>query len=184
MRLNLWVWLAIVGMSWTMSSSVTAQETYTAKMVRTKGLSQESVQVDLQISRWASQDEADALLEVLNEGGWEALKAALLDNDFGEAQVTGGTPRKVVWARVFPGQNGNSLMIVTNEPVYFPSDPLDEQADPQQALGVLTLEVNDRGLGRGRLAQAVALHVTDAGVLQIESARPATVEIEDVRRQQ
>ena len=92
--------------------------------------------------------------------------------------------RRVVWVRVFPGQNGSSVLIVTDRPIYFPSDKLDEQPAPTTALGVIQLEMNDRGQGRGRLAEAVALHVTDEGVLQIQSARPTTIEMEDVRREQ
>ena len=34
------------------------------------------------------------------------------------------------------------------------------------------------------MAEAVAMHVTDEGVLQIQSARPATIEMEDVRKEQ
>ncbi len=60
----------------------------------------------------------------------------------------------------------------------------DEQPKPTDALGVIQLEMNDRGQGRGRLAEAVAMHVTDEGVLQTQSARPATIEMEDVVREQ
>jgi hypothetical protein len=44
--------------------------------------------------------------------------------------------------------------------------------------------MNDRGQGRGRLGEASAVHITEAGVLQIESTRPASVELEDLVRVQ
>ena len=160
------------------------EEVYTAKMVRKKGLSTESVQLDLRIRERATQEQADALLKILNDDGSDALMEELRKGDYGEARVTGGRPRRVVWVRVFPGQNGSSVMIVTGRPIYFPSDKLDTQPAPTTALGVIQLEMNDRGHGRGRLAEAVAMHVTDEGVLQIQSARPATIEMEDVRQEQ
>ena len=124
------------------------------------------------------------MLKILDEEGSDTLMEALRKGDYGEARVTGGRPRRVVWVRVFPGQNGSSVMIVTDRPIYFPSDTLDEQPAPTTALGVIQLEMNDRGQGRGRLAEAVAMYMTDEGVLQIQSARPATIEKEDVVREQ
>ena len=178
--------LALIGVLSAGSGIAAAEdEVYTAKMVRTKGLTTENVHVDLRIRQRATQEQADALRKILAEEGSDALKTALLKGDFGQARVTGGHPRRVVWARVYPGQNGSSIMIVTDRPIYFPSDDLEEKpASTEDALGVLTLEINDRGVGRGRLAEAVAVHITDDGVLQIQSPRPDTVEIEDVRREQ
>ncbi|GMR23357.1 MAG: hypothetical protein BMS9Abin37_1777 [Acidobacteriota bacterium] len=188
MRLKMFVWLALVGMTGFFLVGIAAasaqEEVYTAKMIRKKGLSTESVLLELQIRERATQEQADALLKLLNEEGSDALMQALRKGDYGEARVTGGRSRRVVWMRVFPGQNGNSVLIITDRPIYFPSDKLDEQPKPTDALGVIQLEMNDRGRGRGRLAEAVAINMTDEGVLQIQSARPATIEMEDVRREQ
>jgi hypothetical protein len=176
---------ALVGVSIVGGGSALAQkEVYTAKLVRTQGLSTETVQLDLTISKRATQEDADALRKILEEEGSDAVMEALRTGDYGEALVTGGTPRQVIYARVFPGENGSSALIVTDRPIYFPSDPLDRQANPDTALGVIQLELNDRGFGRGRLAEAVAVKVTDAGVLQIESSRPSSIKIENVRREQ
>ena len=194
MRLRMFVWLALVGLVGLVGmmgvffvgiGNASAQdEVYTGKMVRKKGLSTESVQLDLRIRERATQEQADALLKILNEDGSDALMEELRKGDYGEARVTGGRMRRIVWVRVFPGQNGSSVLIVTDRPIYFPSDKLDEQPAPTTALGVIQLEMNDRGQGRGRLAEAVAMHVTDEGVLQIQSARPTTIEVEDVKREQ
>ena len=184
-RLDLVALLAMTGVFFVGIGNASAQEeVYTAKLVRKKGLSTESVQLDLRIRERATQEQADALLKILNEDGSDALMEELRKGDYGEARVTGGRMRRVVWVRVFPGQNGSSVLIVTDRPIYFPSDKLDEQPAPTTALGVLQLEINDRGRGRGRLAEAVAMHVTDEGVLQIQSARPTTIEVEDVKREQ
>ena len=188
MRLRMFVRLALVGMMGVflvgLGTASSQEEVYTAKMVRKKGLSTESVHLDLRIRERATQEQADALLKILNDDGSDALMEELRKGDYGEARVTGGRARRVVWVRVFPGQNGTSVLIVTDRPIYFPSDKLDEQPAPTTALGVIQLEMNDRGRGRGRLAEAVAMHVTDEGVLQIQSARPATIEMEDVVREQ
>jgi len=44
--------------------------------------------------------------------------------------------------------------------------------------------MNDRGHGRGRLAEVTAIPVTEYDVLKIEAARPTMIEMEDVRREQ
>lgn len=180
--LMLWALAGVVSAG--TGAALAQDEIYTAKMVRKKGLTPESVHLDLRISKRASQEDADELGRILAEDGSDALMDALRQGDYGEARVTGGMPRKVVYARVFPGQNGSSVIIVTDRPIYFPSDKLDEMPKQTTALGVIQLEMNDRGRGRGRLAEAVAMQVTDDGVLQIQSARPATIEMEDVRREQ
>lgn len=184
MQLRMLARLTVVGLFLVAIGTAAAQEVYTAKMVRKKGLSTESVHLDLQVTKRATQEDADALTAILNDEGSEGLMAALRKGDYGQVRVTGGRPRTVVYARVFPGDNGSSVLIVCDRPIYFPSDKLDEQPKPTDALGVIQLEINDRGRGRGRLAEAVAVHMTEAGVLQIESARPATIEMEDVVREQ
>ena len=131
MRFRTFVQLALVGVFLAGVGAASAQnEVYTAKMVRKKGLSTESVHLDLQISKRATQEDADALQKVLSEDGSDAMMDALREGDYGEARVTGGRPRQVVYARVFPGENGSSVIIVTDQPIYFPSDTLDEQPKP------------------------------------------------------
>lgn len=183
MQLRMLARLTVVGLFLVAAGSAVAQEVYTAKMVRKKGLSNESVHLDLHITKRATQEDADALLKILSDDGSDALMAALRKGEYGEVRVTGGRPRTVVWARVFPGDNGSAVLIVCDRPIYFPSDALDEQPKPTEALGVIQLEMNDRGRGRGRLAEAVAIHMTDEGVLQVQSARPAAIEMEDVVRE-
>ncbi len=159
-----------------------ADEVFTATMVRTKGLSKQSVHLDLRITEYATQEDADALQKILAEEGQEAMQKALRAGDRGVARVTGGLPRKVNWVRVFPGQNGSTVIIVTEHPLYFPGE--EPESGPSGALGFITLEMNDRGHGRGRLAEVTAIHVTEDNVLKIEASRPAVIEMEDVRRVQ
>jgi hypothetical protein len=83
---------------------------------------------------------------------------------------------------VFPGQNVDTVIIVTEKPLYFPGD--EPEGDTSEALGFITLEMNDRGQGRGRLAEAVRIEMTDDGALTIEAARPDVIEMQDVRRVQ
>ena len=75
-----------------------ADEVFTAKMVRTKGLSKQSVHLDLRITEYATQEDADALQKILAEEGQEAMQKALRAGDRGVARVTGGLPRKVIAA--------------------------------------------------------------------------------------
>ena len=99
-----------------------ADEVFTAKMVRTKGLSKQSVHLDLRITEYATQEDADALQKILAEEGQEAMQKALRAGDRGVARVTGGLPRKVNWVRVYPGHNGSTVIIVTEHPLYFPGE--------------------------------------------------------------
>lgn len=159
-----------------------AQDVFAAKLVRTKGLRKEAVELDLTIREYATQEHADALQAVLDEGGTDALMDALRDGDYGEAKVTGGLTRRVGYVRVFPGENGSTVVIVTDKPLYFPGD--EPPGDPAGPVGVFHLQLNDRGRGRGRLAEAVKIDVKPTGTLEVQATASAPIEVEDVVQKQ
>jgi len=181
-------WVGRVGLAATLAvlllgarqSSVT--EVYTAELVRTVGLRQESVNLELHIRAFAEQTDADALQEIYDADGSDGLMTALREGDWGEARVTGGIPRRIGWVRVYPGENGSTIVLVTAKPLYFPGD--EPPGDPAGPVGVIHLQLNDRGHGLGRLAQAVKIDVTPEGTLEIQATTSAPIEMKGVQRRQ
>jgi len=182
MKLKTCTGLVLVGLFFSGIGTAFADEVYTAKLIRKRGLSKDFVHLDLRIRERATEEQAAALRKILAEQGTDALMDALRKGDYGEARVTGGLPRRIGWVRVYPGQNGSQVIIVTERPLYFPGE--EPEGETSGAVGIITLEMNDRGQGRGRLAEAVKIDITEEGVLRVEAARPATIEMEDVRREQ
>jgi hypothetical protein len=72
-----------------------AEEIYTAKMVRRMGLRNEMVHLDLTVREYATEEDGNALQKIYDEQGEQAILAALRKGDRGEARVTGGLPRRV-----------------------------------------------------------------------------------------
>ncbi len=173
--------LAFAGLA-SSQEATDAEQIYSAKLVRKKGLREEVVALDLRIREFSTQENADALQKTLADGGTDALMEALREGNFGEAKVTGGLTRRIGYVRVFPGENGSTVVLVTNKPLYFPGD--EPPGDPEGPVGVFHLQLNNRGNGRGRLAEAVKINVTRTGTLEVEATASDPIEVQDVEQKQ
>jgi hypothetical protein len=50
------------------------------------------------------------------------------------------------------------------------------------ALGIVQLDLNAQGMGRGTLAEVVAVGLKEDGSLEIQTFNQATIQLEDVRK--
>lgn len=81
--------------------------------------------------------------------------------------------------RVFPGENGSRVIIVTEGQLYMP----DRSQDPRlaNALGFIQLDVGTQGEGIAAPIEGVS--VTDEGVLQLVTEGRARIRSEKVARE-
>jgi hypothetical protein len=154
---------------------------YAATMAAPKGLAGEkTARLTLTVQEFTTDEEALALRDAIQKSGTEGLVEVLRDKDKGVAHITGGVTAKIVHVRVTEGENANTIVVVTDKPLYFPEDTPDRI--PENAIGLINLVMNASGKGRGTMAEAVKVRLTPAGVFEVEAQSREPIEIRDVER--
>jgi hypothetical protein len=164
------------------SEAALAEEVvYAATMSAPKGLAGEkTARLTLTVQEFTTDEEALALRDAIAKNGTEGLIEVLRDKDKGVAHITGGVTAKIVHVRVTEGQNANTIVVVTDKPLYFPEDT--PNRIPENAIGIINIVMNASGKGRGTLAEAVKVRLTPAGVFEVEAQNNAPIEIREVER--
>lgn len=161
---------------------VAAEEVYVATMTGAKGLGlKKTAKLTVTITERATDEKAAELRKAYDQGGSAAFFDAVRKLDAGVTHITGGLTTKVHLVRVFPGENASRVIILTAGPLYFPEDI--PNVVPTDSLGVIELVVTNAGAGRGNLAEAQKLRITNEGTFEVEAARAAPIELEEVRRE-
>jgi hypothetical protein len=166
------------------SSTVSAaDEVYKATLVSPRGIRADKVaELTLTVQRYATQEDADGLDKIYDAEGSDGLIKAIRKMSFGEAKIVGGPTRRINWVRVFEGEGGDRIVIVTDGPLYFPEDEPDFRS--RDSLGFIRLDLNKAGKGGGTLAEAVKIDVTEDDVLQIQAYQTTPIQLRDVSREQ
>lgn len=163
------------------ASVASAEEVYTATLTSPKGLAKKkTATLTVTIHERTTEADAEKLRKVYDEGGSDAFFEAVRQFDQGLAKITGGVESPIRFVRVYPGQNGVRVVIITDGPLYFPEDTPDVL--PKGPLGIIHMVVTNAGTGRGALASAVKLRVTREGTYEVEAAQNAPIDLEDVKQ--
>jgi hypothetical protein len=172
----------LVNVVFLMASAVSsAAEVYTATLVEPRGLREPGkAEVSLTIEQFSTEEDSAKLEEAFKAGGSDGLMNAIRAMDRGVAAVTGGQTSRIHHVRVHEGQAGNTVIIVIEEPLRFPGERPDTRS--LDALGIIQLDLNAQGMGRGTLAEVVAVGLKQDGSLEIQTFNQATIQLEDVRR--
>ncbi|MEE9263559.1 MAG: hypothetical protein V3V11_03800 [Vicinamibacteria bacterium] len=173
--------LFVLGTTLGWSAVASAEEVYTAMLVESRGLREDkTAQLTLTIEQFSTEEDTARLQEIFDEKGSDGLIEALHQMDRGVAQIKGGPTTRINHVRVHEGESGNQVIIVTNRPLYFPGDRPDTRSIG--ALGIVQLQTNKRGMGRGMMAEIIQVGVKKDGSLEIQTHNIATISLEDVQR--
>ncbi|MGH9462898.1 MAG: hypothetical protein ACRD1X_16905 [Vicinamibacteria bacterium] len=163
------------------SVMASAAEVYTATLVEPRGLREpRKAEVTLTIEQLSTKEDTAKLEAAFDERGSDGLMNAIRAMERGVAAVAGGQTSRIHHVRVHEGQAGNTVIIVTEEPLHFPGERPDKRS--LDALGIVQLDLNTQGMGRGTLAEVVAVGLKEDGSLEIQTFNQATIQLEDVRR--
>ena len=173
--------LLVFGTAWAWSAVAFGEEIYTAMLVESRGLREDkTAQLTLTIEQFSTEEDTARLGEIFDEKGSDGLIEALQQMDRGVAQIKGGPTTRINHVRVHEGETGNQVIIVTDRPLYFPGDRPDTRSIG--ALGIVQLQTNKRGMGRGIIAEVIQVGVKKDGSLEIQTHSTATIALEDVQR--
>ena len=174
--------VTLLGAGWLLGGIAQAEEIYKAKITTGGALRAVTSELTLTVENYTTEEEATKLQQILEEEGADAAIAALREFDRGMARIEGTVPRRIVHVRVHEGENGRQVIIITDQPLYGPGQVPDPDLPRRDAIGFIQLQMNNQGQGRGRMAEATGMRVTDSGVFQVEASRATPVEIEEARR--
>jgi hypothetical protein len=149
--------------------------------VKGAGGADASAPFTLVVTRFATDDERDALMAVVRKGGTAAAREILAARaDVGTIQL-GGRHTAVKYAYRRETGAGRLITAITAEPIAFVGAGLPD-AKPKAGwdLGLVLLEVPASGSGRGELAPAAKVRVTDQGAIVTEDYGAAIVELTKV----
>ncbi|MGH9320988.1 MAG: hypothetical protein ACRD3V_14030 [Vicinamibacteria bacterium] len=159
-----------------------SQEVYVATLTSPKGLGlKKTAELTLTIADRSTEEDRARLLQVFEEKGSEGFVGELRKLEQGVAKITGGPSSRINYVMVRPGQNGSSVVILTESPLYFPEDG--PPSTTGSSVGLIRLEVNASGQGRGTMAEAQKLRITQEGTFEVEASRVDPIDLEDVRRE-
>jgi hypothetical protein len=162
--------------------AVAQEQVYEATMTARRGLSQIEAQLTISVQQFSTEEDANRLVGILQDQGSEAFIAALRELDRGVVRVVGGPTARICHVRVLPGENGSRVVILTDGPVYFPQD--ERRRIPKDVIGVIQLVLSSQGQGRGSVAEATKVRVTEAGTFEVEASQVAPIDISNVRQVQ
>jgi hypothetical protein len=140
--------------------------TATVERVGGKAPGTATMPVTIRIDRWASQQEARGLYEVLKSGGQDALLASLRTRIAGALDFGAGVGPRLRWARSRPLDRGRQVVLAFDRPidVYETITGQDSLAYP---LSVAVLELDDYDRGEGTLFVRASISVTPDGGVEV-----------------
>lgn len=155
--------------------------TATAEFESARTLGTNSVPFRLVIDSATPAEEVGQLRDLLVQGGQELLRSSLRSRKNGRIQL-GGFEFNVSLVVVTPLEDGRRILVVTERP--FRRTVAGEPADDAFPFGILSLEVNGRGSGEGKILPAAALRIDEKGQVEVENftgdpGRLLDVQLED-----
>lgn len=175
-----------VGAAQTARRNIGAPETFSANATVVKsGAAAASATIQIHIERYTPDADRTAVETALKTGGYPGFLTALRKApDVGYVQH--GTEKTVIrWARQTDADKGRRIVVVTDKPIFFVGGGAAE-AKPRAGYEVAVVEMNvdDVGLGTGRMAAAARVKPGGEAGVQIDDYADEPIKLATVRRMQ
>ena len=159
-----------------------AAETYTA-VLQVKGQATASTTIRIDLQRYTPDRDREPVENGLKYGGYPAFLAALRKARK-VGTVTGADQTWTIrWASARPTPQGRRIVIITDQPMYFLGGGR-KDAKPRAGyeIGVIQMEVDEAGNGKGTVAAAARVKPGEDGVV-VDDYGDERIEITKVARQ-
>ena len=168
----------------TQISAQSRAETYTATAsVKTAGGASLTAPVAIDVAEWTTDADRKRLAGVLKSGGDEALQKQLSGMKTLGKITVGKTQFDAKYAYAMTSSEGRIITVVTTNPIFFVGAGA-PSAKPTTGhrFGVVTIEVNDAGSGKGTLTPAASVKMSDSDAIVVEDYSVELVTLPDVRK--
>lgn len=160
-----------------------ADEIYKATLIAPRGIrADKTAELTLTVTQFATEEDAERYEKILDEAGSEGLLKALKQQDWGVARIQGGMTCRINHVRIYRGEGGDKVIIVTEKPLIFPED--NPELRSMESLGFIQIDFAPNGIGGGTMAEVINIAVEDDGSLQIQAYNATAIKMKDVRQEQ
>jgi hypothetical protein len=157
-------------------------ETYTA-LLQVKGQATASTTIRIDLQRYTPDRDREPVENGLKFGGYPAFLAALRKARK-VGTVTGADRTWTIrWASARPTPGGRKIVLITDQPMYFlGGGAMDAKPRAGYEIGVIQLEVDEKGNGTGSVAAAAKVKPGEDGVV-VDDYGDQRIEIAKVARE-
>jgi hypothetical protein len=137
------------------SQSRGAPETFTASLEVKGATGAGAATIQILVQRYTPDFDRTSVETALKSGGYPAFLTALRKAPE-VGSVTAGNQKFVIrWAREQPNPQGRTIVVVTDQPVYFVGGgAADAKSRAGYHVAVIQMQIDDAGLGTGSMAAA------------------------------
>jgi hypothetical protein len=158
-------------------------EVYKATLIAPRGIrADKTAELTLTVKQFATEEDAERYEKILNEQGSESLLKAIKQQDWGVARIQGGMTCRINHVRIYRGEGGDKVIIVTEKPLLFPED--NPELRSMESLGFIQIDFAPNGIGSGTMAEVINIAVEEDGALQIQAYGATAIKMKDVRQQE
>jgi hypothetical protein len=165
-------------------SAQSRPETYTATAsVKTAGGASLTAPVTIDLTDWTSEADRKRLAGVLKSGGDEALQRQLGAMKTLGKVTLGKMQFDAKYAYAMTSSEGRIITVVTTTPMFFiGAGAPNAKPTGGHEFGVVTIEVNDAGTGKGTLTPAASVKMSDSDAIVVQDYSVELVTLPDVRK--
>jgi hypothetical protein len=139
--------------------------------------------VTVDVTDWTSDTERKRLGDVLKSGGDAALQKQLAAMKTLGTVTLGKTRFDAKYAYAMTSSEGRIITVVTTTPMFFVgAGSPDAKPKGGHHFGVVTIEVNDAGTGRGTLTPAATLKMSDSDAIVVQDYSLELVTLPEVKK--
>ena len=164
-------------------SAQSRAETFTATAsLKTAGGASLTAPVAIDVTAWTSEADRKRLAGVLKSGGDAALQKQLATMKTLGKITVGKAEFDAKYAYAMTSSEGRIITVVTTTPMFFVGAGAPAAKPKDGKFGVVTIEVNEAGMGRGTLTPAASVKMSDSDAIVVEDYSAELVTLPDVRR--
>ena len=158
------------------------REQYAATAMVTSGMAGgRTLQLDIYIDDYSTDEERSRLLQALIKGGSEALQKEMRKMNKGQVSVTGRTGTKLNYIRATPTETGRRIIMAMERPISF-VELWQGTRSRDYEFGIIELLLDEKGQGSGvLLAAAKVRFVVEEKTVEIEHFGMHPVRLTNVR---
>jgi len=129
----------------------------------------QSTRMTMQVDRWTTDEEKQALYNTLKESGSDALLAAMRKDIVGYLWTTSSLRYKVNIASTFQTEKGRTVRLITERPITFVEQMAGTARSRDYEFGVIEFTLNEKNKGEGVIFPTAKVGVDEKGNLTVEA---------------
>ena len=129
----------------------------------------QSTRMTMQVDRWTTDEQKQALYNTLKEAGSDALLAAMRKDIVGYIWTTSSLRYKVNIASTFQTEKGRTVRLITERPITFAEQVAGAPRSRDYEFGVIEFTLNEKNKGEGVIFPTAKVGVDEKGNLTVEA---------------